>query len=112
LPEEVSAEVDRFKSALRKMFKKLEKVPVFFERNYRSQHLQVQVVPVPKEDASAVKKTFMETASRLEVDLNEVKFLMFVLHCKQTLFHPEFNLYREKLSYKRYRYFKDDLVPA
>ena len=72
LPEEAVAEVDRFKSALRKMYKKADKVPAFFERNYRSQHMQVQVVPVHKEDAVAVKKVFLETASRLEVDLNEV----------------------------------------
>jgi Protein similar to CwfJ C-terminus 1 len=88
LPEEVSAEVDRFKSALRKMYKKLDKVPVFFERNYRSQHLQVQVVPVAREDAAAVKKTFLDTASRLEVDLNEVTSfnLLLVLLIDRKLF--------------------------
>ena len=85
LPEEASAEVDKFKTALRKMYRKLDKAPVFFERNYRSQHLQVQVVPVHKEDAPAVKKTFLDTASRLEVDLNQVNVppmgnVMFYYH--------------------------------
>ena len=85
LPEEATAEVDKFKSALRKMYKKMEKVPVFFERNFRSQHMQVQVVPVHKEDAVPVKKAFLETASRLEVDLNEVgAFLIFQMCSKCT----------------------------
>ena len=43
LPEEVEQEVNKFKSALRKMYKKMGKGPVFFERNYRTQHLQIQV---------------------------------------------------------------------
>jgi hypothetical protein len=75
----VATEVDKFKSALRKMYKKLDKVPVFFERNFRSQHMQVQVVPVDKDDAASVKKIFLETASRLEVDLNEVVTLTTVI---------------------------------
>merc|ERR1712029_1240965 len=65
-------EVDRFKSALRKMYKKHGKVPVFFERNYKQQHLQIQVVPVPKDQAAMVKTVFLETASSLELDLNEI----------------------------------------
>jgi hypothetical protein len=75
----VATEVDKFKSALRKMYKKLDKVPVFFERNFRSQHMQVQVVPVDKDDAASVKKIFLETASRLEVDLNEVVTVTIVI---------------------------------
>ena len=43
LSEEAVEEVNRFKSALRKMYKKHGKVPVFFERNYKQTHLQIQV---------------------------------------------------------------------
>ena len=43
LPEEIMEEVDKFKSAIRKIYKKQGKVPVFWERNYRTQHLQIQV---------------------------------------------------------------------
>ena len=42
------------------MFKKHGKVPVFFERNYKTQHLQIQVIPVIKEDATLVTKQFLE----------------------------------------------------
>lgn len=72
LPEEVSQEIDKFKSALRKMYKKLGKVPVFFERNFKSQHLQLQVVPIIKDDANIVKKEFLDQASSREIDLNEI----------------------------------------
>jgi len=72
LPEEVSEEVNKFKSCLRKMFKKHGKVAVFFERNYKTQHLQIQVVPVIKEDATLVTKQFLDQASAREIDLNEI----------------------------------------
>jgi len=72
LPEETVEELSKFKSALRRMYKKQGMVPVFFERNYKQQHLQIQVVPVPKDNASAVKTVFLENASSLELDLNEI----------------------------------------
>ena len=43
LPEEAVEEVKKFKSALRKMYKKHGKSAVFFERNYKQTHLQIQV---------------------------------------------------------------------
>ena len=72
LTEEGEAEVAKFKSALRKMYKRQGKAPVFFERNYRQQHLQIQVVPVAKDQASDVTRVFLDTASSLELDLNEI----------------------------------------
>ena len=56
------------------MYKKQGKVPVFFERNFKSQHLQLQVVPVIKDDANIVKKEFLDQASSREIDLNEVSY--------------------------------------
>jgi len=72
LPEEESQEIEKFKSALRKMYKKNGKVPVFFERNYKSQHLQLQVVPVLVDDANIVKKKCLDQAASREIDLNEI----------------------------------------
>ena len=75
------------------MYKKHGKSVVFFERNYKQTHLQIQVcvqlynlfissfsymylvlqvVPVYKEAASKVKSAWLETASSLELDLNEI----------------------------------------
>nr|CAD7605010.1 unnamed protein product [Timema genevievae] len=47
-----------FKSALKKYFKTQEKVPVFFERNYKTSHLQMQVVPVHVKLADQLKEMF------------------------------------------------------
>jgi hypothetical protein len=47
-----------FKSALKKYFKKLRRVPVFFERNYKTSHLQIQTVPIPCSMANRLKRVF------------------------------------------------------
>ncbi len=72
VPEDVGKEIDKFKSALKKCFKKRGKNVVFFERNYKSHHLQLQVVPVPKECADRVKSTFMDVASAQNIELTEI----------------------------------------
>jgi len=72
LPAEVEEEVGKFKSALRKMYKRLGKLPVFFERNYKTQHLQIQVVPVDKDLSDEVKKVFLDNAAEMEIDMNEI----------------------------------------
>ena len=72
LPEEVEAELAKFKSSLRKMYKRQGKAAVFFERNYRTSHLQIQAVPVPKDMAADVKKVYLDSAATLELDLNEI----------------------------------------
>ncbi len=56
------------------MFKKHGKVPVFFERNYKTQHLQIQVIPVIKEDATLVTKQFLEQGWILKICLLTRKF--------------------------------------
>ena len=56
------------------MFKKHGKVPVFFERNYKTQHLQIQVIPVIKEDATLVTKQFLEQEWILKICLLTRKF--------------------------------------
>merc|ERR1712243_422454 len=42
----------KYKECLKKAFKEDGESVVFFERNYRSNHLQIQVVPVPSEISS------------------------------------------------------------
>lgn len=48
LPESVQNEIKKFKDALNKFFAAQGKVAIFFERNYKTSHLQIQVVPVPE----------------------------------------------------------------
>ena len=70
LPEEVNDEIEKFKSALKKCFKKvLGQTPIFFERNYKSQHLQLQVVPIPKDVTSSVKLAFEECAEESNLEM-------------------------------------------
>lgn len=73
LPDEVNEEIERFKIALKKCFKKaLGEIAVFFERNYKSQHLQLQAVPIPKEVSENVKIAFEECAEEENLEIVEM----------------------------------------
>ncbi|KYB26604.1 CWF19-like protein 1 [Tribolium castaneum] len=61
-PQEVAQEIEKFKQALRKFYARNGQVPVFFERNYKTSHMQLQVVPVPKEVAKELKASFIDEA--------------------------------------------------
>ena len=43
------SDIQKFKDALVRYFDSKGKIVAFFERNFKSQHMQVQVVPMPKE---------------------------------------------------------------
>jgi hypothetical protein len=70
-PKEVTDEIEQYKLALRKCFKKSNKSVVFFERNYKTSHLQIQAVPVSVE-SSDVKEAFLDCAHRQNIDLQEI----------------------------------------
>lgn len=55
---QIILEIEEFKKTLMKMFKEKGQTAVFFERNYKTQHLQVQVVPLPENFVSYLKETF------------------------------------------------------
>ncbi|KAH3727587.1 CWF19-like protein 1 isoform X2 [Dreissena polymorpha] len=71
-PDEVMNEIDKFKKALKKCFKKQGKAVVFFERNFKTQHLQIQAVPVPADSAQEVKDMFTECAEAEGIEINEI----------------------------------------
>ncbi len=62
-PDAVRQDIDRFKKALMQMFAAQGKCAVFFERNYRTQHLQIQVIPVPIDRQQVLKTTFFDMAA-------------------------------------------------
>lgn len=68
----VKDEIKKFKSALRKMFKNEDKVPVIFERNYKTSHLQLHVIPVPKKKSGMLLQAFMDAAEEQGIELNEL----------------------------------------
>lgn len=72
LDDDCRQEIEKYKVALKAMFKKKEKRTVFFERNYRSQHLQVQVVPVPAEAALHLMEMFTDMAESNTIELDEI----------------------------------------
>ncbi|KAL3841854.1 hypothetical protein ACJMK2_019951 [Sinanodonta woodiana] len=69
---EVIEELDKYKNALKKCFKKQGKAVVFFERNYKTQHLQIQVVPVPAESVPELKESFLQEAESESLELSEI----------------------------------------
>lgn len=72
LPDAIEEEIEKFKCALKKFFKKQHKVPVFFERNFKTSHLQIQTVPVPCDMAACLKDVFQENAEQDGLQLDEL----------------------------------------
>ncbi|KAJ6224498.1 hypothetical protein RDWZM_003043 [Blomia tropicalis] len=59
-------EIEMFKQSLTKFFAKRHMVPVFFERNFRSAHFQIQVIGLPEEKASSLKQASSQIFSRFD----------------------------------------------
>ncbi|XP_053138894.1 CWF19-like protein 1 isoform X2 [Hemicordylus capensis] len=74
LAPEVVEEVNQYKSALKKFFGTKGKRCVAFERNYKSQHLQLQVVPVPQDCCATedIKEAFVVQAEEHRMELLEI----------------------------------------
>ncbi|NWI13439.1 C19L1 protein, partial [Crypturellus soui] len=74
LPGEVVEEVTKYKSALKEFFRSQGKRYVLFERNYKSQHLQLQVIPLPLNLCTAedIKEAFITQAQEQQIDLVEI----------------------------------------
>ncbi|KAG7456028.1 hypothetical protein MATL_G00247330 [Megalops atlanticus] len=74
LAAEVVEELERYKAAVRDFYKSRGRRCVLFERNYRSQHLQLQVVPVPVDRCSTddMKEAFMVQAQEQQMELLEI----------------------------------------
>ncbi|KAL8168569.1 UNVERIFIED_CONTAM: hypothetical protein K2H54_002836 [Gekko kuhli] len=74
LASEVVEEVEQYKASLKKFFKSRGKRYVAFERNYRSQHLQLQVVPVPQDCCTTedIKEAFVVQAEEQRMELLEI----------------------------------------
>lgn len=62
-PVEVRDEIEKFKSAFTLMANKQGKALVTFERNFRTQHLQVQMVMIDKSSSKALKSSFTTAAA-------------------------------------------------
>lgn len=72
MDQEALEELEKFKEALQKCYASRQKRAVFFERNYRSSHLQIQVVPLPVSLMSRVKSVFVDYGQSVGLDLDEI----------------------------------------
>lgn len=50
------------KSVLKDFYSQMGLVPVFYERNFKTAHMQVQCIPVPKGKADKIKGSFKAKA--------------------------------------------------
>lgn len=62
LPDEIVDEIKKFKEALKQFYSSMNKLVVFFERNYKTSHMQIQSVPVPKSCESEILEVFQDEA--------------------------------------------------
>ena len=58
LPESVANEMKLYKEAVTKYYASTNRLPVFFERNFKSSHCQLQAIPVHRNLAPALKEAF------------------------------------------------------
>ncbi|KAA3672214.1 uncharacterized protein DEA37_0001152 [Paragonimus westermani] len=65
-PDYVRSEIDDYKARLKRMYTNQGKAMVAFERNLKTQHYQLQVVPVPFSVAGEVKQAFLDLSARCE----------------------------------------------
>ncbi|CAL1568360.1 unnamed protein product [Knipowitschia caucasica] len=74
LASDVVEEMEKYKSALRSFYKSKGERCIIFERNYRSQHLQLQVVPVPLSCCTTedIKEAFVVQAQEQKMELMEI----------------------------------------
>ncbi|XP_070515597.1 CWF19-like protein 1 isoform X2 [Cardiocondyla obscurior] len=72
LPKNVKEEMDLYKKAVAKYYEHTDRVPVFFERNFKTSHCQLQAVPVHKNQAPALKEMFEELAECNNFKISEL----------------------------------------
>ncbi|ODN06030.1 CWF19-like protein 1 [Orchesella cincta] len=70
-PPEVAEEVNKFKTQLIKYFETQGKAVIFFERNFKSPHLQIQVVPIPKPSTVGLKIACLDFAESDGIEIQE-----------------------------------------
>ncbi|XP_018563019.1 CWF19-like protein 1 homolog isoform X2 [Anoplophora glabripennis] len=59
-PPDVLEEINQFKEALKKFYLRNNRIPVFFERNYKTSHMQLQAIPIPKNADRELKDIFVD----------------------------------------------------
>lgn len=69
VPDEISEEIKKFKAVLKQFYASMGMLVVFFERNYRTSHMQIQSVPVPRICESQILEIFQDEAGINKIPL-------------------------------------------
>lgn len=72
LSQSVREEMTEIKRAIAKYYNKYQDVPVFFERCYKTSHMQINAVPVPASCSDKLKKCFDDHARENCLELIEL----------------------------------------
>lgn len=72
LTEDDWRELEKFKLALKEFFNSKNQVVVFFERNYKSGHLQINVIPLDKSLEWKIKHSFQDKAEEYKLNLETI----------------------------------------
>ncbi len=78
-PPEVAEEVNKFKIQLIKFFEARDKAVIFFERNFKSPHLQIQVVPIEKSSLPAGLKLACLVSCWMNVIVQMISKVLMVI---------------------------------
>lgn len=76
LSEEHFQELELFKRALKKFYESKNMCAVFFERNYKSSHMQVNAIGIDKDVEWQIKETFTEKAEEFSLTFETIPKLM------------------------------------
>lgn len=104
LPDDVYEEVQKFKVALKNYFHDKNKDVVFFERNYSSPHLQIQVIPIPRGKMVEIEKSLEHFNEKYGLSCINVPGFCDMLQIvqKEPFFYMEVMI--NKTSTERYLY--------
>lgn len=72
--EDVRQEIEQFKESFVLMCDKVGMSVVAFERNFKTSHLQLQLVPIPKDTAKALRSALLGEADRCGLEFCFVGF--------------------------------------
>ncbi|XP_060519508.1 CWF19-like protein 1 [Cylas formicarius] len=70
--EDIQREMIHFKEALRKFYERKDQVPIFSERNYKTSHMQLQVIPIPRKATNELQDIFIEESEVQGFKLEEL----------------------------------------
>jgi len=84
IPDEVQFEVEEYKKALREMFKARGLATFIYERNYKTDHMQIQVIPIHKKYKAHIPASLEKVGQGrtdrngypIEIDFNELPMLV------------------------------------